>query len=242
MLVPNNKLTDQRKIAVITGISLLIMAIAASFSAGFVHESILVEGDANATLNNMMTSQTLFKVGIFGWLIILLTDIVVAWGFYIFLKPFNKYLSLLGAWFRLIYTSILAIAILNLIVVLLLTKSTDYISLLSNEQLALIVMLLLNAFNAIWNMGLIIFGGHLLIVGYIAFTSSNLPKIISILLLVASFGYIVIHLCITFLPQYERIITILENVFTLPMIVGELGFGIWLLFKGGKSLSDEISA
>jgi hypothetical protein len=73
-----------------------------------------------------------------------------------------------------------------------------------------------------------------MIVGYITLKSDNIPKVIGILLLLASIGYIVIHLFNTFLPQYNGVISILNIIFSLPMIVGELGFGIWLLLRGGK--------
>lgn len=229
------ELSDQRKCALTAGISLIIMALAALFSYGFVHESLVVQGDAKSTLNNIMSSTMLFKAEIFGWLIILICDIVVAWALYIYLKPIQKSLSLLGAWLRLTYATILGIALLNLIVVLLLSTNADYLSLFTTDQLQAHVMLSLDAFDSIWSIGLIIFGGHLLIVGYLAFRSGSIPTVISILLLVASIGYIVIHLCNTFFSPYDRLITILEYVFTVPMIVGELGFGIWLLFKGGKA-------
>ena len=86
----------------------------------------------------------------------------------------------------------------------------------------------------IWSIGLIIFGGHLMIVGYLTFRSENIPKLISILLLIASLAYITIHVCYTFLPQLNAFTSVLEAVLTFPMVLGELGFGIWLLFKGGK--------
>jgi hypothetical protein len=159
---------------------------------------------------------------------------VVAWAFYIFLEPINKSLSLLGAWLRLTYTTILGIAILNLIFVLLLSRHTNYLPSFKIEQIQVLMMLFLEAFESIWSIGLIVFGGHLLIVGYVAFKSDSIPKVISILLLLASIGYIVIHLSKTFLSQYEGGISILNLVFIVPMIVGELGFGIWLLLRGGK--------
>nr|WP_238343545.1 DUF4386 domain-containing protein [Gracilibacillus saliphilus] len=222
---------SQRNAALTAGISLIIMTIAAFFSSGFVYESLIVQGDAGTTFHNINNSQILYTAGVFGWLIILITDILVAWGFYIFLKPLNNILSLLGAWLRLMYTAILAIAVFNLIMVMLLTNSADYESLFHIDQLQGKVMLFLDAFHMIWSMGLVIFGGHLLVVGYITFKSDNIPKFISILLLIASVGYIVNHLLITFLPQYQSVIMVLELVFLLPMIVGELGFGIWLLIK-----------
>lgn len=232
------KQSYQRKFALIAGISLIIMTLAAFFSYGFVHGNLVVQGDASATFNNIKSSNMLFKAEIFGWVIILITDIVVAWAFYIFLKPIHQSLSLLGAWLRLTYATILGIAILNLIFVLLLSKNTDYLSLFKIEQLQAHMMLFLEAFEFIWSTGLIIFGGHLLIVGYLAFKSDKIPKVISILLLLAAIGYIVINLFSVILSQYDTVISILKIGFSVPMIVGELGFGIWLLFKGGKVPKD----
>ncbi|MCD9024773.1 DUF4386 domain-containing protein [Cohnella silvisoli] len=229
-----NELSYQRKSALFAGTSLIIMALASFFSYGFVHESLVVQGDPIATFNNIVSSNNLFKAEIFGWVIILICDIVVTWAFYIFLKPINKSLSLLGAWLRLTYSTILEIAIMNLIFVLLLSRHTNDLSSFKIEQTQSLMMLFLEAFESIWSIGLIVFGGHLLIVGYVAFKSGSIPKVISILLLLASIGYIVIHLSKTFLPQYDRVISILNLVFTAPMVAGELGFGIWLLLRGGK--------
>lgn len=105
------------------------MAIAAYFSYGYVHGSLVVQGDPSATLNNLRSSNMLFRAEIFGWLLILICDIVVAWAFYLILKPIDKKLSLLGAWFRLIYSAILGIAILSLLLVMLLSSGADYLSL-----------------------------------------------------------------------------------------------------------------
>lgn len=193
-----------------------------------------MQGDASATFINIVSSNNLFKGEILGWIIIMIADILVAWAFYVFLEPVNKNLSLLGAWLRLTYSAILAISILTLIFVLLLTGNTNGFSTLTIEQTQAFMMLFLDAFQFIWSMGLIVFGGHLLIVGYVALKSDVIPKVISILLLLASIGYIIIHLSKMFLPQYEAVITTLNFIFTIPMIVGELGFGIWLLLRGGK--------
>ncbi|MCG7345852.1 DUF4386 domain-containing protein [Sporosarcina sp. ACRSL] len=216
-----------RKYAFLAGMSLLIMAIAASFSYGFVYGNLVVQGDANATFNNIQSSVFLFTTGIFGWIVILFADIVVAWALYIFLTPIHKNLSLLGAWLRLVYSAILGIAIMNLLVVLLLARSTDI------AQPAAYMMLFLQAFESIWSLGLIIFGCHLMVIGYLAF-KSNIPKVISVLLVLASIGYIAIHFVTSFFSQLDTVISILNVLFTVPMVAGELGFGIWLLVRGGK--------
>lgn len=165
------ELSNERKSALTAGTSLIIMALAAFFSYGFVHGSLVVKDDASTTFNNIMSSNSLFKAEILGWVIILISDIVVAWALYIFLKPINKNLSLLGAWLRLTYSTILGIAIMNLIVVMLLSRHTNYLSSFKIEQTQSLMMLFLEAFESIWSIGLIVFGGHLLIVGYVALAS-----------------------------------------------------------------------
>lgn len=225
--------SNRRKSALIGGTALIILALVAFFSYGFVHENLVLQGDATATFNNLKSSNTLFKSEIFGWVIILITDIIVTWAFYTFLEPINRSLALLAAWLRLTYTTILGIAILNLVFVLLLSNGTGNFS-FNIDQLQAHVMLFLNSFETIWAIGLIIFGGHLMVIGYIVFKSSEIPKVISTLLLLAAIGYITINVFIAFFSQYDEVISILKLIFNVPMILGELGFGIWLLIRGGK--------
>lgn len=209
------------------------MALAAGFSYGYVHGSLVVSGDISTTYHNIASSIMLFKAEIIGWVVILILDVIVAWSFYIFLKPVNQELALLASWLRLTYAAILGIAILNKVFVLLLLNNTDYLSLLKIDQLQVNIALYLEAFEMIWSIGLIVFGVHLLVVGWIAFQSNSIPKIISILLVLAAIGYIGIHLGKTLLIE-QHIITTIELIFNIPMIAGELGFGLWLLFKGGR--------
>ncbi|WP_002149769.1 DUF4386 domain-containing protein [Bacillus cereus] len=219
---------NERKFALFAGASLLIMAFAAFFSYGFAHGNLVVQGDASATIHNIQTSNSLFKAEIFGWIIIFITDIIASWSLYFFLKPIHASLSLLAACLRLMYTAILGIAIFNLTFVLLLSKST-----VANSEAY--TMLFLEAFEYIWSVGLIIFGLHLFVLGYVTFLSKQIPKFISVLLFIAAIGYIVIHVMNTMFSQYDAIISITQALFQLPMIAGELGLAIWLLLKGGKS-------
>ena len=221
-----------RKYGMISGISLLIMAIAAGFSYGFVYSSLVAPGDASTTFNNILSGNVLFKSGIFGWLIIVVCDLVVAWGLYVYLEPLHKKLALLSAFLRLIYTSILGIAIMNLIFIFILTNESDVLTTFNQEQLQAYVIFLLKAFDSIWAFGLIIFGGHLFVIGYLSFKTNTIPKFISILLVIASIGYMLIHFCKVFLPQFEAATTYLEVILSVPMALGELGLGIWLIYRG----------
>lgn len=229
-----NHVTDisLRKAAIAAGLAILVMAIAAGFAIGFVLESLIVPGDAAATANAIKSSEMLFRTGVFSFLIILICDVVAAWALYVFLKPVNKSLSLLTAWLRLVYAAILGTALLNFVMVLLLLSGADYLAALGTDPLHAQVLLFLNAFNGIWAVGLVVFGLHLFVLGYLVFKSGYIPKILGVLLVIAALGYLIINLANLLLLQHEDFKAIIELVLTVPMIIGELLLALWLLFKG----------
>ncbi|WP_432667613.1 DUF4386 domain-containing protein [Wukongibacter baidiensis] len=211
------------------------MTIAAFFSYGYVHSSLIISGDSVATLNKIQASTGLFNAEVLGWLIILITDILVSWAFYIYLRSIHQEYSLLAAWLRLIYTAILAIAVSNLIQVSSLVNHSGQLFNSSVNSLASQVMMSIITFESVWSLGLIVFGLHLLVVGLVVLKTKTVPKAISIMLCIAGISYILIHLLHGFFPMLESVTSTLEMILSIPMIVGELGFGIWLLIKGGKA-------
>ena len=216
-----------RKAAIIAGFGLLFMTIFAIFANFFVLESFIVSEDAVKTANNIMANKGLFRMGICSLIIVAILDVVVAWALYILLKPVNKSLSLLSAWFRLVYATILGIVLYNLFNVLQLLSGVDYLTAFEPNQLYAQMMLFLNAFTYGWTIGLVFFGIHLSILGYLIFKSSYIPKILGILVVIAGLGYLIDSFVIFLLPNYH--ITIAMFTF-----IGELLFMFWLLFKGYK--------
>lgn len=225
---------SHRKAAKVAGFAILTMAILAGFAYGYVLKSLVVPENANTTVNNIIASETLFRAAIFSFLLVLICDVLTAWALFIFLKQVNQSLSLLAAWLRLVYTAILGTAILNFVIVLFLVSGADYLKAFEVGQVNAQVLLFLNAFNGIWSIGLIVFGCHLIVLGYLAFKSGYIPKIFGILLIIASLCYIVSNSASLLLSDYERYKGTVESILSVPMIIGELGFGLWLLFKGGK--------
>ncbi|NOY60637.1 MAG: DUF4386 domain-containing protein [Calditrichaeota bacterium] len=231
-----NRIADisQRKAAIVAGVSFLIMFIAAIIAEFLARQSLVVPGDAATTANNIMANELLFRSGIFSYLIILILDVVLAWAFYVFLKPVNKSLSLLAAWFRLVYTAIFGIALLNLVTVLSLLSGADYLTVFETGQLYAQVMLSLNAFSDGWAIGYVFFSLHLFFLGYLAFKSGYIPRIMGVLLIIAGFGYLIDNLAKLVLPGYENYAAIILLIVFLPCLIGEMAFCLWLLFKGGK--------
>lgn len=97
------------------------------------------------------------------------------------------------------------------------------------------VMLFLDAFNYGWLIGLVCFGVHLILLGYLILKSGFIPRVLGILLILAGAGYVSDTLANALLADYDAYATVFLLIVAVPTVVGELAFTIWLLWRGGKA-------
>ena len=122
---------------------------------------------------------------------------------------------------------ILFVVLINLINVLQLLNGADYLSVFSTNQLQTQVMLSLNIFNHGWEFGLIIFGFHLLLLGYLIFKAGYMRKILGILILLAASGYLI--------DGFGKLLSIDYNIsISMYTFIGEVVLIFWLLITGRK--------
>jgi len=228
-----------REAAIIAGFGYLIIFIMGIYANFFILGSLIVPEDAVTTANNILTNNGQFRIGILSFAIMVIFDVVVAWALYVFLKPVNKSLSLLTAWFRLVNATIFGIALYNLLSVLQLVDGADYLTVFETGQLQAQVMLFLNAFNNTWLIGLVFFALHLLILGYLIIKSDYMPGIIGLLLIIASLGYLIDSFANFLLPNYADYASIFMLIVVIPGVIGELSLTFWLLLKGSKIPEKE---
>jgi len=225
-----------RKAAIIAGLGYL-----AIFIFGFYTDFAgLVSGDATASANNILANEVLFRSGIASWLIVFIADVVVAWALYVLLIPVNKSLSLLAAWLRLIYTAMAGVFLLNVLIALQLSKGADYLTVFTADQLQAQVILFLNVW---WDgttlISWVFFGLHVFVLGYLILKSSYIPRVLGVLLIVASIGYQINSFATFLLPNIANSAGILLAVTIMPAIIAEFSLTIWLLFKGRKIPEQE---
>jgi len=209
----------QRQAALVAGFGYLIIFIFATY-AGIVG---MGPGDSATTASDKMANEVLFRSGIASWLIVLIADVVVAWALYIFLKPVSKSLSLLSAWFRLIFTAIAGITLLPLLIALQLQSQAQ-------------VILFLNAYWDLTLIAWVFFGLHIFLLGYLILKSGYIPRILGVLLIVASIGYLINSFANFLLPNIANFAGILLTVTITPAIIAEFSLTVWLLWKGGKTI------
>lgn len=231
-----NRIVDMslRKAAIIAGFTLIVMTIFAAFAYMNIFPSLIVPGDAVTTANNIMANEGLFRIGIVSYVIVIICDVVVAWAFYVLFKAVHQSLSLLAAWFRLVYSIIFGITLANYFIVLLLLSGADYLRVFETGQLHVHVMLFLNAFDYGWDIGYVFFGLHLFFLGYLVFKSSHIlfksvyiPRILGVLLIIACFGYLIDTFSKFLFPSCDVNVGLFTGW-------GEALLMIWLLVKGWK--------
>lgn len=221
------KETSLRNAALIAGFGYLVMVIAGLFAQMYAYESLIVPGKAAATAHNIMSNRMLFTAAIFARLIVFICDILVAWALYILLKPVNKSVSLLTAWFRLVYAAIAIVALLNLVTGLRFVNPADYLAASEPNELYVQLYLSLVAFENGWGIGLMVFSIHLGLLGYLVFRSKYIPGILGILLMISGLGWLIDSLRPFLFPN------IYPDIWMFAAL-GEVIFMLWLLVKGWK--------
>jgi len=213
-----------RTAAIVAGVGLLLMAILSPIAYLNTFQSLVKFDDAALTAQNILNSMGAFRTCIILLFTVAILDVVVAWALYILLIPANKNLSALAAWLRVIYAGIFIFAISKL-----------YVALQVITPDGTQAMSFLKAFQSIWDKGLILFGFHLLVLGYLAFRSGYIPKWLGVFLVLASVGYIVDGFGKILSPVYS--LNIVQFTF-----VGEVLLIFWLLWKGFKGFDQALEA
>jgi len=113
-------------------------------------------------------------------------------------------------------------------------SGADYLTVFETDQLHALVLLNLNTHNSGFLIGLVFFGFHAFALGYLVFKSGYIPRILGVLLIFVSLGYLVNSFANFLLPNYSNYEAIFYIVVFLPAFIAELSLSLWLLLKGGK--------
>jgi len=216
-----------RKGSVIAGAGILLLAGLAAVGQLVVIEGLVTEGNAAKTAEDILASEGMFRFGIASWYLVAILDLVVAWALFQFFRPVDRGVARLAAWTRLAYTAVLLASISQLAGVPSLLRSDDYSAAFGDEQLQAQAMLKIDTFHDIWVAALVLFGVHLFLLGYLAFRSGYVPKLIGVLLVVAGLGYL-----------FDSFDTVLSQdspiIVSTVTFLGELVLACWLVTRGRR--------
>ena len=220
-------MNKQRTNAILTGYSLILMAVVAGFSIGYVFPKFFDVKQHVLTQINLQENMQLYCLMLIGIVVVIILDILVSWTIYQFFKHDNKNVALISFILRMLYAAIFGVATYFLVANLLQGNDNE----LLNRNF--------NSFEKVWTLGLIVFGLHLLVVGILMKAHRTIPTTLWILALFAGGSYVLVHILKSTFPQLSGFTETLSNVLGLPMALGELALAVWLIIKGGKQKSNE---
>jgi len=215
------------------GVLYLIIIACGLFSEVYVRAGLIVPGDATATADNISASEFLFRVGFVSDLVAFLSDVAVAVLFYVLLRPVSKAVSLVTAGFRLTGTAIYGVNLLNHFAALLLLNGGDYLAPFDPGQINALALFFLELHGHGYDLGLVFFGLHCLGLGYLFFRSDLFPRVLGVLMVLASFGYIIGSTTLFLFPGQADAVA---PVYIAPLI-GEVALCLWLIIKGVRTPS-----
>lgn len=199
-----------RKAAITVGIAFITSVLIVTLVDDFLLPNFVVPGDKEALAKDIEANGRLFGFAVAGYLAVLILDAIIGLALYVVLKPANKKLASMTAVFRLLYAFVLVLGLIALVL-----KSID-----------------VYGYATIKLVGYVFFALHILILGYSVFKSGYIPKSLGVLLILASFTYMVFFIDIN-IPEF------LKPVIMLIMAIAELALSIWLIVKR-NSLPEKI--
>lgn len=210
----------------ITGVLFLISFVAGGFGEFYVPSQLIVSADAAATANNIIASNSLFRLGFASYLVEAVCDVALMLTLYVLLRPVHKDLALLAAFFGLVSTATFAFAELFYFASSLILGGADYLKTFSPDQLNTLALLSLKLSGYGGGIFMVFYGVASILRGYLIFQSGYLPKVLGALLMLGGLGFVIRNFALVLSPAYA------SDFLLLPTVIATLSLTLWLLVRG----------
>jgi hypothetical protein len=206
------------------GVCQLMEAVTAAFGEVIIPGKLVVAGNAAATAANILGHERLFWLGFVLSLIGVAFHIAWALLMYELLNPVNRSLSRLAAFVILVGCAIQALTSLLYLAPLIILQGGSSLSAFTPEQLQALALVFLRLNDYAFQIYLVFFGAWCLLIGYLIFRSTFLPRILGVLLAISGLGWV------TYLypPLAHRVYPFIAAASAL----GEIPLELWLIVMG----------
>ena len=206
------------------GVSYLLGSLTSVFGQMVVLGMIVVPGSATATAANILSHESLFRLGFVSSLMTVPFHLVWAVLFHGLFRPVNRSVSLLAGFVMLMACTMWAFSSLLYIAPLLVLKGKISLSAFAPEQLQALALMLLKLNAQAYDIGLVFFAFWCALIGYLIFRSTFMPRIIGALEALAGVGYLTL--------LWQPLAHYLYPYNLALAGPGEVSLLLWLLVKG----------
>jgi hypothetical protein len=202
----------------------LLEAITATFGQVIVLGRLVVSGNAAATAANILGHERLFWLGFASSLLGVAFHIAWALLIYVLLRPVNRTLSLLAAFFVLVCCAMQALTSLFFLAPLVILQGGSSLSAFTADQLQSLALMFLKLNSYAFQIDLVFFGFWCILTGYLIFRSTFLPRVLGVLVMISGLGWV------TYL--YPPLANYLSLYIAAASALGEVPLELWLIVKG----------
>jgi hypothetical protein len=183
-----------------------------------------VSGDAATMATSILAHETAYRMGFALGLVSIACYVALTALFYQLFRPVSRSLSLIAVFFSLVGCAIGASGSVLQLAPLVVLGGSSYLSVFDAKQLQALALLFLNLTSQVGSIQNVFFGLFQVVIGYLIFRSTFLPRILGTLMALAGLGWL------TFLspPLANELLTYIE-------VLGILSEGLlmlWLLVMG----------
>jgi hypothetical protein len=217
-----------RQLARTAGALYLVNIVFGAFAIGVV-PAVLIVPDLAATARNIQAHELLYRLGLAAHVVVTLTNIPMALIFYELFRVVNRRLALLDVFFSLVATAIEAASILSQFTSVVLLGSSRYTGAFPPSQLHALAYLPGDLATTGYSVYTVFYGFDFIVVAYLVFKSTFLPRAIGLLLAVDALTYLVNGFMTMLAPGVAAHLGAWAG---LPTIIAEGSLCLWLLLAG----------
>lgn len=105
------------------------------------------------------------------------------------------------------------------------------------DQIQTLTSLSFKSYYSTVRVACIFWGLRLIPFGYLGNTSGQIPKVLSVFLIIGGLGYQIKFMGYALVPEFNQ--TIILRIVKIPSSIGDIGTCIWLLLVGIKKADNE---
>lgn len=205
---------------------LLLLTIAGGWFGEMYVPSLMMTGDAATTADQLRQSQGLFRIGFAAYLVEAFSDVVLAWLFYVLLKPVHRDLALLAAFFGLVSMTLFAVTKMFYFFAPTFLEGGPYLAAFTPEQLQAFTSLFLSLYAGLSGLFMLFYGTAWILRGWLTFRSGYLPRFLGVLMVAAGLGFVAKNVTMVLAPAYSA------DLLLAPMFLNAVVLAVWMLVRG----------
>lgn len=208
------------------GVAMLLSIVFGFLGELYLPGKIIVAGDAAATAANITGNPVLFRLTFASYLVEGICDVALCVFFYVLLKPVDRNLALLSAFFGIVSMVTFAVAQASFFASSFVLRETGGLLAFTVEQRQALALLSIRIAGMIAGLFLCMYGIATMIRGYLIMHSGYLPRVLGILFIIGGAGFFLRSTTYIVAPSYS------SPVLLIPMALAGIPMMFWLLFRG----------